>query len=198
MRNLMIGIMLTLLLIMGVTIILTIDDKSIRKNEVELSLENALTESINVIDKNKYSIDNTEELISDITQGLLSQIESDSTITIRILDVDWEKGIVSVEAVEKFKRPTNKEGTVSAVRTVILENEKEDSAAIELENKQYSISFILADGKQYISYCIKNGEKLIEPAVPDPDFKYWECDGQKLENIHEIAVSSDMVIREVK
>ena len=137
-------------------------------------------------------------MIADITQGVLSQIESNSTITIRILDVDQEKGIVSVEAVEEFKSPTNKDGTVSAVRTVILEETEVDEAAVREENKIFKITYLLEDNKTYKIYYIKNNEHLIIPANPNDDFKFWESSGNKLENLNEIIVKSDMIINEVK
>ena len=99
MKNVVLGIMMSILMSMVILIILTQDDRMIRINEDNTALSNALDESISVIDTGKYSISNTSQLISDITQGLLMQIESDADITVNVMDADRDKGIVTIEAV---------------------------------------------------------------------------------------------------
>lgn len=54
-------------------------------------------------------------------QSLVSQIESESELTVNILEMDMEKGILSVEAILTFKHPIGTDGAVSAQRTIVLE-----------------------------------------------------------------------------
>ena len=115
MKNVVLGIMMSILMSMVILIILTQDDRMIRINEDNTALSNALDESISVIDTGKYSISNTSQLISDITQGLLMQIESDADITVNVMDADRDKGIVTIEAVEDYKKPSGVSGQAAAL-----------------------------------------------------------------------------------
>ena len=45
-----------------------------------------------------YTAQTEDEFAADLIQTLSMQIESDSAVSIRILDLDNEKGIVSVES----------------------------------------------------------------------------------------------------
>lgn len=71
MKNVVTGIMMSIILALITIIILTTDDRIIRINEVNTALADALDESINVLDMDKYSITDTDELIADVTQGFL-------------------------------------------------------------------------------------------------------------------------------
>ena len=112
MKNVVMGAMMSIIIALITIIILTTDDRIVRINEDNTALANALDESISIIDTDKYSISDTSQLIADITQGLLMQIESDSDITINVMDADRDKGIVTIEAVQDFIKPTGKSGQV--------------------------------------------------------------------------------------
>lgn len=191
MKNVILGIMMSVIMTLVTVIILTTDDRMVRMNEDSLALANALDESIRVIDTDKYSISDTSELISDITQGLLMQIESDSDITVNVMDVDRDKGIVTVEAVENFKKPMGAAGQVAATRTIILE-EKEADDAYDENNRIYDITYLTSDGGMYMAIGIKNNETLVIPEPPDGS--HWLYNGSKIENSDNFKVSSDMII----
>lgn len=124
MKNVVTGIMMSIMMSLFIIIILTTDDRIIRINEVNTALADALDESINVLDMDKYSITDTDELIADVTQGLLMQIESDAEVTVNVMDADKDKGIVTVEAVENFRKASGAAGQTAATRTIILENSR--------------------------------------------------------------------------
>ena len=119
MKNVVTGIMMSIILALITIIILTTDDRIIRINEVNTALADALDESINVLDIDKYSITDTDELIADVTQGLLVQLESDAEVTVNFMDADKDKGIVTVEAVENFRKASGSAGQTAATRTII-------------------------------------------------------------------------------
>lgn len=191
MKNVIMGAMMSVIILLITIIILTTDDRIVRINEDNTALANALDESISVIDTDKYSIADTSQLIADISQGLLMQIESDSDITVNVMDADKDKGIVTVEAVQSFTKPTGKQGQAAATRTVILE-EKQPEDTYDEDNRIYNIHFLTADGSTYMSYGVKNQEQLILPEPPEGS--YWIYNGAKIEQSDNIIVSSDMNI----
>lgn len=141
MKNVVTGIMMSIMMALFIIIILTTDDRIIRINEVNTALADALDESLNVLDINKYSIADTDELIADVTQGLLVQIESDAEVTVNVMDADNDKGIVTVEAVENFRKASGSAGQTAATRTIILEKQQVQYTYDE-DDRQYNITYL--------------------------------------------------------
>lgn len=192
MKNVVTGIMMSIMMSLFIIIILTTDDRIIRINEVNTALADALDESINVLDMDKYSITDTDELIADVTQGLLMQIESDAEVTVNVMDADKDKGIVTVEAVENFRKASGAAGQTAATRTIILEKQQVQYTYDE-DNRQYNITYLNTDGTEYMTYSIKKNEQLIIPAAPDNT--HWEYSGSPLDM--DIKVTSDMTVSAV-
>lgn len=192
MKNVVTGIMMSIILALITIIILTTDDRIVRINEVNTALADALDESLNVLDMDKYSIADTDELIADVTQGLLVQIESDADITVNVMDADRSRGIVTMEAVENFIKPTGAAGQTAATRTIILEKQQMQDTYDE-DNRQFNITYLNTDGTEYMTYSIKKNEQLIIPAAPDNT--HWEYSGSPLDM--DVKVASDMTVSAV-
>lgn len=192
MKNVVTGIMMSIILALITIIILTTDDRIVRINEVNTALADALDESLNVLDMDKYSIADTDELIADVTQGLLVQIESDADITVNVMDADRSRGIVTMEAVENFIKPTGAAGQTAATRTIILEKQQVQDTYDE-DNRQFNITYLNTDGTEYMTYSIKKNEQLIIPAAPDNT--HWEYSGSPLDI--DVKVASDMTVSAV-
>ena len=192
MKNVVTGIMMSIILALITIIILTTDDRIVRINEVNTALADALDESLNVLDMDKYSIADTDELIADVTQGLLVQIESDADITVNVMDADRSKGIVTMEAVENFIKPTGAAGQTAVTRTILLEKQQVQDTYDE-DNRQFNITYLNTDGTEYMTYSIKKNEQLIIPSAPDNT--HWEYSGSPLDI--DVKVASDMTVSAV-
>lgn len=192
MKNVVTGIMMSIMIALFIIIILTTDDRIIRINEVNTALADALDESLNVLDIDKYSITDTDELIADVTQGLLVQLESDAEVTVNFMDADKDKGIVTVEAVENFRKASGSAGQTAATRTIILEKQQVQDTYDE-DNRQFNITYLNTDGMEYMTYSIKKNEQLIIPAAPDNT--HWEYSGSPLDM--DVKVVSDMTVSAV-
>lgn len=192
MKNVVTGIMMSIILALITIIILTTDDRIVRINEVNTALADALDESLNVLDMDKYSIADTDELIADVTQGLLVQLESDAEVTVNVMDADKDKGIVTIEAVENFTKPTGAYGQTAATRTILLEKQQVQDTYDD-DNQQFNITYLNTDGMEYMTYSIKKNEQLIIPAAPDNT--HWEYSGSPLDM--DVKVVSDMTVSAV-
>ena len=192
MKNVVTGIMMSIILALITIIILTTDDRIVRINEVNTALADALDESLNVLDMDKYSIADTDELIADVTQGLLVQIESDADITVNVMDADRSRGIVTMEAVENFIKPTGAAGQTAVTRTILLEKQQVQDTYDE-DNRQFNITYLNTDGTKYMTYSIKKNEQLIIPSAPDNT--HWEYSGSPLDM--DVKVASDMTVSAV-
>jgi len=122
MKNVFLGFGITICTIISIVIVMTLCGTNMRQNELNRAVDIALQDTVeNQFDSKTYSVSSNEEFIADFIEALLVQINSDCTVKINILDVDYQKGLLSVEVIEKYKHPIGTEGEVSVKRTVIME-----------------------------------------------------------------------------
>ena len=179
------------------SILFSLDSRSIRQQEIENALEEALKSCAESIWVNSpYAAQTENEFAADLIQTITTQIESDSAVSIRILDLDNEKGIVSAEAVLKYKYPNGKTGTVSTVKTVIMEkNVFNPDADIK---QTYTVAFYLPDVPEdelYKQYKVLENAACIVPENPEIEgktFVRWQtADGTEV-NPRILQVVSDV------
>lgn len=117
----MIGLIITIL-ICGM-IIMTLNDKSARKDELEYAVSAAAQQSVEYaypLTKNKIYSD--EDIKAIFVQNFFVNIQSESNkIKIDFITVDCEKGLLDVCVTEEFTYPGGKIGTISVRKTAICE-----------------------------------------------------------------------------
>ncbi|MDD3416876.1 MAG: hypothetical protein PHY47_23260 [Lachnospiraceae bacterium] len=122
MKNVFLGFGITISAIISIVIVMTLCGTNMRQNELNRAVDSALQDTVeNQFDSKTYSVSSNDEFIADFMEALLVQINSDCSIKVKILDVDYQKGLLSVEVIEKYKHPIGTEGQVSVKRTVIME-----------------------------------------------------------------------------
>ena len=122
MKNVFLGFGITICAIISIVIVMTLCGTNMRQNELNRAVDSALQDTVeNQFDSKTYSVSSNDELIADFMEALLVQINSDCSIKVNVLDVDYQKGLLSVEVIEKYKHPIGTEGKVSVKRTVIME-----------------------------------------------------------------------------
>jgi len=122
MKNVFLGFGITICAIISIVIVMTLCGTNMRQNELNRAVDSALQDTVeNQFDSKTYSVASNDEFIADFMEALLVQINSDCTIKVNVLDVDYQKGLLSVEIIEKYKHPIGTDGQVSVKRTVIME-----------------------------------------------------------------------------
>ena len=100
----------------------SITSYSVRENEIFHAVETAAYDTIKVLNTHElYKVESQDEMIADFIQNLLIQIDSDSAIKIRVLEADFEEGLLDVEVTEIFKYPNGVEREIPYRKTVIIE-----------------------------------------------------------------------------
>lgn len=197
MKQTVLGTIVVTITLIVTSILFSIDSRTIRQQEIENALEEALKSCAESIWVNSTCAAQTEnEFAADLIQTITTQIESDSAVSIRILDLDNEKGIVSAEAVLKYKYPNGKTGTVSTVKTVIMEkNVFNPDADIK---QTYTVAFYLPDVPEdelYKQYKVLENAACIVPENPEIEgktFVRWQtADGTEV-NPRTLQVVSDV------
>ena len=96
MKQAVLGTVVLSITLIVASILFSLDSRSIRQQEIENALEEALKSCAESIWVNStYAAQTENEFAADLIQTITTQIESDSAVSIRILDLDNEKGIVS-------------------------------------------------------------------------------------------------------
>ena len=102
-------------------ILMTMVGRTKRSVEIESNLSSVVEETVeNMAVNPKYTIDNVDEYVADMTQYLADVLEADSDIKIEIEKADKERGLLAVKVTERFLHPNGKVGMVSDSRVVIL------------------------------------------------------------------------------
>lgn len=122
-----------------------------------------------------FSFDNYHEFVAELVGNLAEKIDSDSEVTVKVLGVDTEKGILSLKVIEEFVHPNGKMGSIECERTVILN--KLDN----LEPEYYQVKFYLnkedvTSGKPYKVFRVLSGSTVkisTEPKATDGTFVGW-------------------------
>lgn len=185
MKQAVLGTVVLSITLIVASILFSLDSRSIRQQEIENALEEALKSCADIWADSTYTAQTEDEFAADLIQTITTQIESDSAVSIRILDLDNEKGIVSAEAVLKYNYPNGKTGTVSTVKTVIMEkNVFNPDADIK---QTYTVAFYLPDVPEdelYKQYKVLENAACIVPENPEIEgktFVRWQtADGTEV------------------
>lgn len=154
MISMMLG-MLTLMLAM------TMYGRITRSMELKSNLASVTEETLENMALNpKYSIQNTNELLADFVEALILVVDARSDITVKILQCDKEKGILSVKVELTYLHPNGKSGMVSCEKTVILNQTCQTSEA-----DMCKVLFYVED-EVYKEYQVTEGSVVNAPAEP--------------------------------
>lgn len=174
MRQAVYGIISCVIIILTIGIILTVNGKKTRRDDMEnalaISVENAVETTMN---EKTYSLKNSNEFIADFTQNLLLQISNDADIEVSIAKMDYENGLMSVRITEYFTHPNGKEGKNECETTVLFEKTSRDAEFV-------SITFMLDADTEYKEYQVAKGDNIIAPKSPTQDggtFVGWMREG---------------------
>ena len=172
MRNIVIGFVFAAMILLSVNIVSTMNSRSTRSQELSDALDTALEGTLGTLSKGTYDINNTDEYIADLLSNIAEQIQSDSELTVNILDADIEKGIMTVQVKEEYKHINGKTGAVTASKTVLLE-EQQTTEDAEITDT-VTINFYLPDNTLYKSYKVKKGTEISKPVAPHENIEWLE------------------------
>lgn len=121
MKKAIFSILTVLLILIFSLVCITIHGRQVRQNELNVALENSMDKAVNVLLENDGKPASEEEWIEMFCLDLSMQIASASDLTINILDADFEKGLLRVEATLSYRNPIGTTSTVSSERMALVE-----------------------------------------------------------------------------
>lgn len=198
----LIGIAMVIMVTVGIN---TVENKTMRQNELDSNLDKALERTMEILTIDPvYQISkNDTEVAADFIENFLVNTTSDATFKIDIITVDPEKGLLDVQVSESYAQVIGT-GKVSARKTVILDDWENP------DNTYFTIRFCL-DDKIIKQVNIHGGDKITKGILPQSIaesetavFKGWrmmmpqESDVLYTEDsISNLTVTSDLVFQAI-
>lgn len=198
----LIGIAMVIMVTVGIN---TVENKTMRQNELDSNLDKALERTMEILTIDPvYQISkNDTEVAADFIENFLVNTTSDATFKIDIITVDPEKGLLDVQVSESYAQVIGT-GKVSARKTVILDDWENP------DNTYFTVRFCL-DDKIIKQVNIHGGDKITKGILPQSIaesetavFKGWrmmmpqESDVLYTEDsILNLTVTSDLVFQAI-
>ena len=102
--------------------ILSVESRSDREEELTRAVSAAVKQAVSHSQvKEQKEIHSDDELIAQFINLLSTNINSDGSLEIEVLDVDYKNGMLDVSVTEKFQYPNGKEAEISVRKCAIYE-----------------------------------------------------------------------------
>ena len=161
MKNIVLAIVSTIIGVLTLMLVMTVYGRINRSMELQSNLSSVVEETVENMALNpKYSIQNTNEFLADLTENLVFLLDSKSDISIYIQQCDKEKGILSVKVELAYTHPNGNEGGVSCEKTVIINRLPET-----VKTAMYKVTFCVG-ADLYKEYMVEQGSMISAPAEP--------------------------------
>lgn len=116
MRQVTVVIGLAVIIFISGLTIMSINSKSIRKDELEVAVATAAQQTVK-----SSEISSEEDMMAYFIKNLFMNIKADGDIGVEFMGVDCEKGLLDVKVTEKFYYPSGTEEKICVRKTAILE-----------------------------------------------------------------------------
>ena len=162
-------------------IVMVIETMDIRETQLKSHLSGVMSVYMEKLVAGELSPDYSIEILEqDIRDELWVDIDGEENLSkddkfnldVDILEFDYEKGLLSVQAIERYAKLNGKTGEVVCVKTAIVDRN-------EIEDAQ--VSYLIGDKiyRKYIYRGVANDEGLeiyppAEPQIQGLEFKYWK------------------------
>lgn len=189
MKQIIFSLVSASIMVVIIAVTMVISGRATRQNEVNQALDTAIEQTVDELQaegEGAYSIDNQQEFLADLSEGILLKIESDSAIEVKVAGCDIEKSLLSVKVVEYFEHINGKTGTTETERTVILESYSKN------KKKSCTVTFKV-HGIDYKIYRLTEGSRLPIPAAPGDKFICWLDENGQTADVGSLTADTDLV-----
>lgn len=182
-----------MMILTTVLIVMSVDAKDIRQDEINGSLPEALEAAVEsamaqIYEDRAYSTGDSDEFVADFFEKFCMQIDSAEDIEVKVLDMDKEHGLMSVEVTAAFPNAGGNISRISCVKTAVLEKEQDTAS------QEYAQITFMTNDEVYKVYSLPKGSNIIIPVNPeDTGFRYWSDEsGHQIDESY--VITEDMTI----
>lgn len=165
MKNISMVVVCAFLGVLTLLMVMTVQGRSSRSMELKTNFSSAAEETVAALAADPaYGTDNADQFVADFTQGMVEALDSNMAVSAEVMNVNRERGLLSLRITGEFKHPNGKPGTVQDERTVVFNRTDEP------EPQVYTVGFYMTDAQgqteTYKEYRVPEGEKIPEPSDP--------------------------------
>lgn len=188
MKNIILGLIGSLLVLYTILLSLGMYSLSARRNE----LSNSLAEVMESIMERYYMTEERKEFLpvdteietevcNLIQEELSLRLSADSDVEIRISACDMEKGLLAVCAKESFRMPNGRVRNISCEKTLIADSDVTHSGMLTVR--------YLCDENVYKEYGVSYGQKLFQPKSPEGEGRFlgWHLQGTNDHDLYDFS-----------
>ena len=174
MRNYIIGIFMIVVLILGGVSISTVNTKTERKIELDVTVAKAVKQTLEtaVSEEPTYKINNSNEAVADMIENLIVQLNGGklTDYKVTVYTVDLKKGLLDASVTETYNQVVGK-GKITVRKTAILDDTAED-------NNFYTVTF--KEGETILKeVSVHAGDGVPYAVAPKRDnITGWEYEGK--------------------
>ena len=171
MKNMIYGTMVIIVFLLSLLCVFAVFGRTTRQSELETATTNSLDLVMQMIGEDPlYAPSSNEELIADFEQAFFTQINAaPESITFNYIAVDYEKGLIRVEVIEKYMHLNGVRAKVSVEKTVIQDIYEEEKA-----NETYTVTFKV-NGDTFRTYTLNYGDTMVvPPEYPNKTITRWK------------------------
>lgn len=175
MKHMVFGVLSGGIVILFIIVLLTMQHKNVREEELEHSLAEAMETTLQIVKSDVDKNYTSEEMRALLIRNLVPQINSDSELAVRIVAADPKRGLLSAEVKETFSYPGGKKGNITCFRTILAEEEANEKEKGDKGADMHTVIFYrskeeMEQGKSYYKRMeIEEGDCCISPAEPISD-----------------------------
>lgn len=166
MKNIVMIMVTTIMGVLTLMIVMTVEGRTNRSMELKSNLSSAAEETVEImaVDE-KYTIHDANEYIADFTENLAALLDSDSGIRVEVLNKDVDRDLLSIRVTEEFHHPNGNAGKVKWERTVFLNRLEEEKV------ETYTVHFYLGNqttgSNTVYKICrVREGDTISVPGSP--------------------------------
>lgn len=128
--------------ILTIVMVITMTGRMNRSTEIRSNTDSAAEDTVSVAKvTEKYTVSNNHEMLSDFAESMSMAMDSNGALEMKVMGVDFDKGLLSVNMNEKFTNPNGNAGLIKdSGRTVILNKLTEDQV------ETFTITFYKNEG----------------------------------------------------
>lgn len=160
MKNTVLVITTTILGVLVLMIVMTVNGRMNRSMEIKSNLPSVVESAVENLSLDpKYTVENTSTFVADLTEYLSVTVDAVSDVKVDVLKVDKEKDVLSIRVTLNYKHPNGNKGTVSHETLAFLNKMLQD------EEEQHHVTFYIGSDI-HKEYTVLEGTVLSLPQDP--------------------------------
>lgn len=175
MRNTIMILMSAILGLITAAAVMAIGGRMNHNVELQSNLSSVVEKTVGEAANGTGTAADDEKMLAACVENLAVALDTDTEVTVEVMEADRKKGILAVRVKEKFMYPNGRTGNVQWER-IAIRNQMEEETTEQYEVRFYeSRAEMTGKGAYYKSYTVQEGERILAPVTPEKEDAAFVC-----------------------